>query len=141
MRFWDSSAIVPLLVDEARREALFELVRNDPAMVVWWGTPIECASAIARHEREGDLSVVQATEALSRLRTYGRSWSEVLASEAVRSTALRVLRTHRLRAADSLQLAAAIVAAEGDTSSMPFVSLDERLLDAASREAFAVLPG
>jgi len=140
MRFWDSSAIVPLLVDDPRREALFELVRNDPAMVVWWGTPVECASAIARHERDGDFSLAQATEALSRLRTYGRSWSEVVASEAVRATALRLLRTHRLRAADSLQLAAAIVAAEGDPSSMPFVSLDERLLDAASREAFPTQP-
>jgi predicted nucleic acid-binding protein len=53
--------------------------------------------------------------------------------------ALRLLRVHALRAADSLQLAAAIVAAEHEPSALEFVSLDERLNEAASREGFRIL--
>jgi predicted nucleic acid-binding protein len=140
MKFWDASAIVPLLLAEARREALLDLLQADPAMVVWWGTPVECGCAIARREREGALDLPHGTNALSRLRSLGKSWSEVIASDAVRSAALRLLRTHPLRAADSLQLAAAIVAAEGDPASLPFVCLDERLREAADREGFPTLP-
>ena len=137
MIFWDSSAVVPLLVDESPREGLLELLRRDSGMVVWWGTPVECASAIARREREGALGA--ASQALERLRTITGEWHEVLATTMVRSVALRMLRVHALRAADSLQLAAAFVAAEQDPSSLEFVSLDDRLVEAADREGFRVI--
>jgi len=137
MIFWDSSAVVPLLVDEAPRDPLLQLLRRDPGMLVWWGTPVECASAIARREREGALGA--ASLALDRLRAVAREWHEVLATETVRSVALRMLRVHALRAADSLQLAAAFVAAEHDPSSLEFVSLDDRLVEAADREGFRVV--
>ena len=94
MKFWDASAIVPLLLAEARRETLLELIQADPAMVVWWGTPVECGSAIARRERDGAIGLADATGALTRLRSLAKSWSEVVASDSVRSTALRLLRTH-----------------------------------------------
>lgn len=50
--FWDTSAIVPLLVDEPVTTAVRDRARSGPGMVVWWGTSVECASAIARLERE-----------------------------------------------------------------------------------------
>ncbi len=59
-------------------------------------------------------------------------------SDAVRSTAQRLLRVHPLRAADSLQLAAAIIAAEHEPGTLEFVSLNARLNEAASREGFRV---
>ena len=139
MIFWDSSAVVPLLVDEPPRDALLELLRRDPAMVVWWGTPAECASAIARRERDRALGTTKAGKALDRLRTMAGEWNEVLATDAVRTAAQRMLRVHPLRAADSLQLAAAFVAAEHNPTSLDFVSLDERLVDAANREGFRVI--
>ncbi len=110
-------------------------------MIVWWGTPVECVSAIARREREGALTLADATAAIGSLRALAQAWQEVLATEAVRSTAQRVLRVHPLRAADSLQLAAALVAAERDPASLPFVSLDEQLNEAATREGFAITRG
>lgn len=119
---------------------LLELLERDPVMIVWWGTPVECASAIARREGEGALGAEAATAALARMRLLARSWEEVVASESVRTVSQRLLRTHPLRAADSLQLAAAIVAAEDDPSSLPFVCLDERLCEAAVREGFPKLP-
>ncbi len=141
MRFWDSSAIVPLLVAEPARESVLARLVEDPEMVVWWGTPVECASALARREREGFLSASGATRALDRLRELSLAWNEVLPSEAVRGTAQRLLRVHPLRAADALQLAAAVVACEHEPLSFAFMSLDERLNEAAQREGFRLAEG
>jgi predicted nucleic acid-binding protein len=140
VKFWDGSAIVPLLVDEAPRRSLLELLEADRELIAWWGTPVECASAIARREREGDLDAAQANDALARLRLLERSWVEVQPSPRVRTLALRLLRTHPLRAADSLQLAAALVAAGEEPGALGFVCLDERLATAARREGFDVVP-
>lgn len=139
MRFWDSSAVVPLLLPEPPAEALLDLLEREPVMVVWWGTPMECASAVARRERDGTLGVSAASAALDRLRELSLAWQEILPVEAVRTTAQRLLRMHPLRAADSLQLAAAIVAAEHEPASLEFLCLDERLREAASREGFVVI--
>lgn len=141
MRFWDASAVVPLLFAEPEREALLDALERDPEMLVWWGTPVECASAIARREREGVLDLAQAGAALDRLRSLAAAWHEVLPSDAVRNAAQRLLRVHPLRAADSLQLAGAVVAAEGEAASLEFVCLDERLGAAAAREGFVLLGG
>lgn len=138
MRFWDSSAIVPLLVSEPTRRQLLELLDADPDLVVWWGTPIECASALARREREGALQVNEATDAFERLQALTTSWQEVTPSEPVRSVAQRLLRVHSLRAADALQLAASVIASEREPSSLEFVTLDERLKVCAQREGFRI---
>lgn len=140
MKFWDASAIVPLLLGEDGRDAVLAELERDPGMFVWWGTPVECVSAIGRREREGALALADATLAIDRLRALAEAWHEVLPSDLVRATAQRLLRVHPLRAADSLQLAAAVVAGEGDPGRLPFVSLDERLNEAALREGFRVLP-
>jgi predicted nucleic acid-binding protein len=139
MKFWDASALVPLLVNEPTRETLLGLLNSDSVMLVWWGTPVECTSAIARREREGALSVTEATGAVQRLRDVSSGWHEILPSEIVRGVAQRLLRVHPLRAADSLQLAAAVVASEREPATLEFVSLDERLSEAASREGFPVI--
>lgn len=141
MKFWDASAVVPLLLAEPQRAALLAELERDPVMLVWWGTAVECTSAIARREREGALGLQEARAALERLKSLALSWQEVLPSDAVRATALRLLRVHPLRAADSLQLAAAVVAAERDPASLPLVSLDDRLSDAAMREGFEIVRG
>ncbi len=139
MNFWDASAVVPLLVEERSREAMLTLVDQDPVMLVWWSTPVECASAIARRERDESLTVSDAGVALDRLRALTSQWQEVLPSDAVRSVAQRILRVHPLGGVDSLQLAAAIIAAEREPTTLALVSLDARLNDAAAREGFRVL--
>ena len=50
MKFWDSSAVVPLLVVEQQRDELLGLLQRDPRMLVWWGTLVECTAALARRE-------------------------------------------------------------------------------------------
>lgn len=75
------------------------------------------------------------------LRALADAWQEILPAEPIRTTAERLLRVHPLRAADSLQLAAAIIAAEREPTTLEFVSLDDRLGEAASREGFRVVRG
>ena len=140
MRFWDSSAVVPLLVREARTPKASALLDADSEMLVWWATEIECVSAIARLEREGALATRAATLAIGRLTRLASIWHEVLPSAPLRAAAARLLRVHELRAADALQIAAAITGAEGRPPALEFVCVDERLRQAAEREGFAVVP-
>jgi hypothetical protein len=58
--------------------------------------------------------------------------------ERVKALAVRLLRVHRLRAADALQLAAALAWADGSPQSRTLLTLDDRLATAAEREGFAV---
>jgi uncharacterized protein len=138
MRFWDASAIVPLLTAESTTAALLSLIEEDPSMLVWWASEVECAFAIARLERDGALEHGAATHAFGRLRHLANSWHEVDPSDPVREAAVRFLRVHPLRAADALQLAAAFVAAERRPASLEIVTLDDRLAMAARKEGFVL---
>lgn len=137
MRFWDASGLVPLLVEEAETGRARAWLREDPGVVAWWGTRVECASALARVARESGREMAGATALLEEL------WHgvfEVEPTEAVRTTALRLLPVHPLRSADALQLAAALAWREGEPLGAELVSLDERLRAAARAEGFALLP-
>ena len=138
MRFWDSSAIVPLLVFEESSRRIQSLAAEDPVMLVWWGSAVECVSALARCEREGSLDDRTAILAFERLRRLASDWHEVDPSDAVRETAARFVRVHPLRANDALQLAAAYQAAEQRPGSLTIVTLDERLAGVARKEGFSV---
>ena len=139
MKFWDASAIVPLLVDETSSRRLQSLAAEDTVMLVWWGSEVECVSALARREREGALDPKAITVALDRLRQIATAWHEIDPNDVIRGAAVRFLRVHPLRAADALQLAAAFVAAERRPASLDLVTLDDRLADAARKEGFAVI--
>jgi predicted nucleic acid-binding protein len=139
MKFWDASAIVPLLVAEASTPRLLAVAAEDPAMLVWWSSEVECASAIARVEREAAIDASAVIAAFARLSQLKSAWHEIDPSDAVRETANRLLRVHPLRAADALQLAAAFAAAEGRPPSLELITLDDRLSVAARKEGFAVV--
>jgi predicted nucleic acid-binding protein len=138
VKFWDSSALVPLLVEEETTVPLRDLYLSEPGTITWWSTPVECASSIARLEREDRLTPHEATEILDHLDALARHWHRIEPVDAVLETARRLLRVHPLRAADALQLAAAFLASEGRPSTLEFVCLDDRLAIAAQREGFPV---
>ena len=137
MNFWDSSAVVPLLVPEVVSGSMQRLYDSNPVMIAWWATEIECTSAIARRQRLGHLQEDVVAAAFARLNALRAGWHEVEPGEEVRESAKRLLRVHDLRSADALQLAAAIFVAEARPSTLEFVSLDDRLLAAARREGFS----
>jgi uncharacterized protein len=139
MKFWDASAIVPLLMIEATTNAVQTLAEKDPTIIVWWATEVECASAIARLERDDALHDAAATQAYHRLRQLAQTWHEIDPSDPVREAAVRFLRVHPLRAADALQLAAAFIAAERRPASLEVVTLDDRLAAAARKEGFVLI--
>jgi len=106
--FWDSSALVPLLLRQPRSSEAHALIAGDNDMVARWGSAIECASAFARLERERVLDASSARAARTLLAELSASWFEVQPSPSLRDQATRLLRLHPLRAADAIQLAAAI---------------------------------
>jgi predicted nucleic acid-binding protein len=136
VKYWDASGVVPLLVRQARTRDVELLLDRDSSMVTWWGTPVECLSALMRLVREERLTAEQGRIAERRLNALREGWDEVLPGEACRRTAERMLRVHALRAADALQLAAALIAADHDPTRLEIVCLDQRLGEAAAREGF-----
>ena len=139
MIFWDSSALAALLVDEVDSDPRRQQLQADPEVAVWWGTSVECESAIQRRFREGSLSIFQARLARERLADLSASWHEVSPVVAVRTLSRRLLRTHPLRAADALQLAAALALGEAGLNEFTFACSDVRLATAAETEGLHVI--
>jgi uncharacterized protein len=140
LKFWDTSAIVPLIVDEQSSADLRTTADDDRALTVWWATPVECTSAIARRERLDPSGSERALEAFAVLDGLAARWTEIPPTPRLRDEARRLVRVHDLRAADAFQLAAARVASDGRPETLSLVTLDERLALAARREGFPVLP-
>jgi len=138
--FWDSSALVPILLPETASETLTRLLAEDPEPVIWWATPLECQSAIQRRHRESPLPRAQVAATTERLRELVRHADSIAPTDEVRRRAARLLSFHPLRAADALQLAAALVWCEEQPHGESFVTLDDRLRDAALKEGFTTLP-
>lgn len=139
MRYWDSSALVPLCVDETSSPRMRETYRSDPAVITWWGSEIECVSAFARLERESSMTAELVSAAIARLKSLGTAWHEVQPSRTLRDTAMRLLRVHVLRGADAVQLASAMIAADRAPAALEIVTLGARLATAARREGFTVI--
>jgi hypothetical protein len=138
LRFWDASALVPLCVQEDATAQVRALVAHDPVMTVWLLSRTEIYSAFCRRVREGSL-----TEAGRRAATAKRdAWLDaavvVRDALAVASRGERLLRLHVLRAADALQLAAALLVCEPAVEAHDFVTFDGRLAVAAGKEGFSV---
>ena len=140
MRFWGSSAIVPLLVSEPASERMRNALRADEDMIVWWGTRIECLSALSRRGRESTVSADTVLNATTLLTALASEWSEALPTEPVRQRAERLLSVHSLRSGDALQLSAPLIWAEESPQGLEVVCLDQNLRQGASREGFTVLP-
>jgi hypothetical protein len=138
--FWDSSALVPVLVAEARSRQLVELLGRDAWAAIWWSSEVECRSALQRRWRDQVLSGADLHRALTRLESLVEDMDQVAPASAVKERAARLLTAHPLRAADALQLAAALVRCDDAPTGESFVCLDDRLADAAAREGFQVLP-
>ena len=140
MRFWDSSAIIPLCLKERASEAVKGLMKDDENIVVWWTTYIECLSALSRRQREGVLTSGDAEKARAVLSALAVAWSEIQPTEMVRLRAERLLSIHPLRAADALQLAAALVWAQETPRGLEFVCLDQNLRESSLKEGFSIQP-
>ncbi len=140
MKYWDASALVPLVVAEPASKAVRSRLAEDGHIVTWAWTRTEIVSAIERRTREGLLSRPQRREVLERFAAFADSWDEVTEILAVRTRASALLARHPLRAADAGQLGAALLVQEQMAEPLPFVCLDGRLAYAAELESLRVIP-
>jgi uncharacterized protein len=140
MIFWDASAIIPLCIDEPQSKTVKGIVKKDSLMAVWWGSIIECHSAVARLRRDKVLTHSEEDQVRDLLSILANVWTEIEPGGDIRDIASRLMLAHPLRAADSLQLAAALVWSGKTPRGHRFVCLDNRLRDAARKEGFVVMP-
>jgi predicted nucleic acid-binding protein len=138
VRFWDSSAVVPLLVHQQTSARTDRWLADDPALSLWTLTPVEITSALWRLVRDGTVQEADAQLGESRALELAAASYTIADIEAVKALARRLLRVHTLRAADALQLGAALVWASGQPQGKTVHTLSERLALAARREGFVV---
>jgi len=139
VRFWDSSALVPIFLKEAATPEVEGWRAADPAITTWMMTRVEVLAAIARKKRERPDMVALWNRAARDVNEVSLRWVEIYDAVAARLHAERLVMEHPLRTADALQLGAALVAADGDPQSLELVTLDRRLSETAQREGFPVL--
>jgi uncharacterized protein len=140
MRFWDTSALVPLLVAERASETLARTYRDDRTVIVAWTTAIECVSAFARKRRENQISEGLLARILQRLADFRVDWTVAEPTPQLVTLAQRIVARHGLRAADAIQLASAIGSSSFEGAQPHMVCLDRRLTQAAMAEGFRILP-
>lgn len=135
MRFWDTSAIVPLCSDEEKTDAMNAVFSQDPAMIVSFITPVEVTSAITRKSLRDELLRIRARQRFEMLRV---NWSTVSDFATVLHIAMEMAQRHALRGADAIQLASAIRARDR-APEITIVCNDTDLSAAARAEGFTVL--
>jgi len=138
VRYWDASALVPLLHEEAASASARRHLEEDPVVVTWTLTRIEIASAVERLARQGALDTVGRRRTLALLDRLAGSWREAADLAAARARAIALVARHPVRAADAAQLAGALVVADPDPASREIVCLDRRLAECAEREGLGL---
>jgi predicted nucleic acid-binding protein len=136
--FWDASALVPLCVPAQNSGNVRRLLR-EYAPVVWWGTTVEVVSALARLHRQRVLTAAQRHAARDRVGALRISWREIQPSSRLRELAEFQLDRHELKAADAVQLAAALVWCNERPRNRPFLCHDVKLRVAALHEGFLLV--
>lgn len=140
MKYWDASALVPVLFEKEGRNALSLIMEEDSIAVSWWGTPVEVFSAIWRRRRGNPWSEEEFAVIVEEFGILTDSLHLVDATPQLRERALRLLAMHPLKSGDALQLASALHWAEENPRGMHFVCIDKQLATAARAEGFTVLP-
>jgi len=140
LRYWDASALVPLIIAEAESGWARDRLAEDDRIITWAWTRTEIVSAIESRTREGALARLERRNLLRVFEAFANKWDEVTDVLAVRVRANLLLARHSLRAADAGQLAAATLVQEQLSSPLTFVCLDQRLSIAAELEGLDVMP-
>ncbi len=136
--FWDTSALVPLCVQQQPSPTVRQLLEQHE-IAVWWATPVEMRSAFERLLRMDQLTAPEHAAAGVRLEKLRRGWRELQPREVLRAQAETFLMSYPLKAADALQLAAAWTWCSGNPRTCIFISADAQLLEAARQAGFQIV--
>jgi predicted nucleic acid-binding protein len=133
--FWDASALVPLCVRQGITPSVVGLYESYH-VVIWWATPVDIASALARLVRIKEISTSEYAKARQVAVALADEWSVIQPSNAVRDHATRLVHRYDLKAADAMQLAAALDWCENAPRGEIFLTADQRLREAAVLSGF-----
>ncbi len=133
--FWDASALVPLCVLQNSTPRATKHYANYE-IVVWWATSVEIAGALARLVRIKRLDSPTLVKAHATAAKLADNWEVIAPSQAVLDRALKMIELYDLRAADALQLAAALDWCNDNPSGVAFLTADQRLREAANLAGF-----
>lgn len=136
MSFWDSSALVPLCTNEPRSISAGRLWKSFSQKSVWWAASVEISSALARLERENLISLQKRLNAEKRLEILEKVWTEIQPAPRIKELARTFPAQYKTKAADSFQLAAALVWCRENPKGRDFVSGDEHLIKTAEAVGF-----
>jgi predicted nucleic acid-binding protein len=139
VKFWDTSGLVPLLVEEPTTDAMRAHLAEDRQVIVWMLSSVELLSTLGRLGRQtSELADLLPGARADAMQLFAR-WSAVIDVPAVARRAERLVGVHPLAAADAMQLGAALLASGDRPESLPFVTLDSVLARAARLEGFLVV--
>jgi predicted nucleic acid-binding protein len=135
--FWDASTLVPLCIRQPLSPRSFKLFETYQ-VTVWWATPVEMTSALARLLRRQEIAQPIYTQAMREMDGIANLWDVIAPLEKVARDARALLELYPLRAADALQLAAALTWCEGNPKGNVFLTFDHRLREAAQSAGFTL---
>ena len=138
--FCDTSALMKLLVDEARSEQLRQISTTVDAIGVCRISWAESLAALARLQRENPVNNEDLEQARQQLIQCWQTFTIVEVSQPLVETAGRFADVFALRGYDSVQLAAAHELHVNAEQPVLFACYDRRLNQAAQLLQLEVLP-
>ena len=133
--FWDASALVPLCAGQVSTPRAVKHYKNFQ-IAVWWATPVEIAGALARLARMSQLTPTELAKAQLIAKKLAGEWVVIHPTDALLNRALDAVSRYGLRAADALQLAAALEWCHDSPQGVVFLTADKRLRQAANLAGF-----
>jgi predicted nucleic acid-binding protein len=136
--YLDTSALVKLYVEEAGSPAVVSRVGEAEAVATVRVSYAEARAALARHRRDGRLTLTDVRRAVRELDREWGMYNVVDLNDPLVRRAGGLAERHALRGYDAVQLAAALDlrSAGGEVT---FLSFDARLNRAARRERLAAV--
>ncbi|HUD14853.1 MAG TPA: PIN domain-containing protein [Terracidiphilus sp.] len=135
--FWDSSALIPLCVEQKQTQRSTDLF-GIYGVAVWWAAPVEIVSGLTRLARMGEIGRNELLAGKQLAQTLSLTWVSINPSAMIAAAACSLPESHPLSAADALQLAAALEWCEGQPSGKVFLTFDRRLREAATLAGFTL---
>jgi hypothetical protein len=135
--FWDTSALLPLCVRQKQTSQANALYTRY-GLGVWWGTPVEIMSGLTRMKRSKEIDHHQFLAGSQTAQYLADAWESVNPSKKLAAHACTLLELYPLRAADALQLAAALDYFDQTPRGHVFITGDQRLADAARQSGLTV---
>jgi predicted nucleic acid-binding protein len=139
MLFWDSSALLAIILHESSAALLRPFLDEDPEVASSFITPLEIVSTIWRRQHADLFSLAQVQDVDQLYSVITKNWITLGDTRTI-DVALRLVARQPLRTGDAIQLASALEVADREGVMLPFVTLDEELGAAARAEGLRVLP-